>query len=50
MMSLKSGSWFIGTVLFLAVVIVCSSPIPGSGAEKAKKIGDQGQDRGEKHW
>lgn len=36
-MSLKSGSWLIGTVLFLAVVIVCSSPIPGSGAEKAKK-------------
>jgi hypothetical protein len=36
-MSLKPGSWSSGLVLFLAVVIVLSFPVPGSGKEKAKK-------------
>ena len=42
-MSQKPGSWFTGLVLFLAVVIVCSFPLPSSGKEKIpKKSGVKG--------
>jgi hypothetical protein len=36
-MSLKPGSWFTAPILFLAAIIVCSSPGLSSGKVKAKK-------------
>jgi hypothetical protein len=36
-MSLKYRSWFTGPILFFAVAIVFSFPVPGSAKEKAKK-------------